>query len=413
MGVYANINGSLVTISGMPPDMTGATDNTPGVHGLVPAPLSADRNEFLRGDGTWGDNNFIGTIDEWNALSLVNKLKYKTADITEGIVPPTTYTITYNANGGSGSMTVDTKIEDESYIIEDNGFTPPSGKIFLEWNTSADGSGTTYHADDTYTTNADLVLYAVWNVVALKFSSDGNFVLSTSDRFWDGTLQYSTDNGNNWSTWNGSQLSGTASQPIYLRGINNIQIAGENCIGWTFTGKYCTGNIETLLDYQTVINGQHPTMNNNGCFANMFYGCSSLITPPELPAISLAYGCYQNMFKNCTSLTEVPELPATILAEHCYDGMFSGCTSLSVLPKLSANVLMDYCYRRMFYNCSSIKLSATQTGEYQYPYRIPTSGDWTHEGDIPIAEDMFANTGGTVTVPFGFGTIYYTDHQSV
>lgn len=34
-------------------DMTGATVSTDGVHGLVPAPLIADREKFLRGDGTW------------------------------------------------------------------------------------------------------------------------------------------------------------------------------------------------------------------------------------------------------------------------------------------------------------------------------------------------------------------------
>ena len=33
--------------------MTGATPATDGVAGLVPAPLIADRNKFLRGDGTW------------------------------------------------------------------------------------------------------------------------------------------------------------------------------------------------------------------------------------------------------------------------------------------------------------------------------------------------------------------------
>ena len=73
MGVYANINGSLLPITGMPSDMVGATASTPGEHGLAPAPLVADRNDFLRGDGTWGDNNFIGTMDEWNALSVVDK----------------------------------------------------------------------------------------------------------------------------------------------------------------------------------------------------------------------------------------------------------------------------------------------------------------------------------------------------
>lgn len=36
-----------------PDVMTGATETTAGVEGLVPAPLVAQRNLFLRGDGTW------------------------------------------------------------------------------------------------------------------------------------------------------------------------------------------------------------------------------------------------------------------------------------------------------------------------------------------------------------------------
>ena len=36
------------------PDMTGATASTPGIHGLVPAPQIADKEKFLKGDGTWG-----------------------------------------------------------------------------------------------------------------------------------------------------------------------------------------------------------------------------------------------------------------------------------------------------------------------------------------------------------------------
>jgi len=34
-------------------DMVGATSGAAGAHGLVPAPASADREKFLKGDGTW------------------------------------------------------------------------------------------------------------------------------------------------------------------------------------------------------------------------------------------------------------------------------------------------------------------------------------------------------------------------
>lgn len=38
-----------------PSDMTGSTTLTDGAHGLVPQPLVADKDKFLRGDGSWAN----------------------------------------------------------------------------------------------------------------------------------------------------------------------------------------------------------------------------------------------------------------------------------------------------------------------------------------------------------------------
>lgn len=274
---------------------------------------------------------------------------------------------------------------------------------------------------------------------ALKFSSDSAFTLSVSSPKWNGTIEYSTDGGRTWTTWNGSRLSGTADQPIYLRGRNNTRISyasGAGSSRFEFTGKHCTGNIETLLDYQTVENGNHPSMDDS-CFNSFLYYNTALETAPDLPAPILTQWCYDNMFAYCsalvnppkiaatsmdvnsclnmfafdTSLVTPPQLLATDLAPQCYDGMFVYCTSLTTLPKLPANTLEDYCYEGMFSGCSKIKLSTTQTGEYQYPYRIPTSG--TGAVGSSSLSNMFANTGGTFTGTPTINTTYYTDHEPI
>lgn len=245
--------------------------------------------------------------------------------------------------------------------------------------------------------------------IALKFSSDSDFTLS-APKNWDGTLEYTLDNGSTWTTWDGSQLSGTASQPIYLRGIGNSVINGTDSYYWNFTGKYCTGNIENLLDYQTVANGEHPVMGER-CYENLFRYCTNLIQAPELPATTLANECYSMMFKGCTSLTKTPELPATELADSCYYTMFTGCTSLTKAPELPATTLRVSCYRNMFSGCTSLKLSETQTGEYQYAYRIPTTGEGTTATNA--LTNMFANTGGTFTGTPEINTTYYTTNQPV
>ena len=99
------------------------------------------------------------------------------------------------------------------------------------------------------------------------------------------------------------------------------------------------------------------------CYENMFDGCTSLTTAPELPATTLAESCYSGMFQGCTSLTTAHKLPATTLADYCYSFMFSGCASLTTTPELLATTLAYSCCSNMFQDCTSLttahKLSAT------------------------------------------------------
>ena len=172
----------------------------------------------------------------------------------------------------------------------------------------------------------------------LTFQSTGSFTLNVYDntKHWDGTLYYSTDT-TNWSVWSGTSALSSVDNKLYLRGTGNTRIMGTSTnYRWVLTGSNisCTGNIETLLDWETVDSGQHPTMANY-CYAYMFYGCTSLTTAPALPAMTMADYCYYSMFRGCTSLTTAPELPATTLATSCYYYMFGGCTSLTTAPDVT------------------------------------------------------------------------------
>lgn len=77
--------------------------------------------------------------------------------------------ITYNANGGSGTMSKQTgtgyynaygKYAGVTFTIKDCAFTPPSGKRFGSWNQKSDGSGATYSG--TITTSYNVTFYAIW-----------------------------------------------------------------------------------------------------------------------------------------------------------------------------------------------------------------------------------------------------------
>jgi len=147
------------------------------------------------------------------------------------------------------------------------------------------------------------------------------------------------------------------------------------------------------------------------CYESMFYGCTSLTTAPALPATTLTSNCYFYMFDGCTSLTTAPALPATTLTDNCYSSMFYGCTSLTTAPALPATTLAYHCYYYMFYGCTLIKLSLTQTGEYQTPYRIPSSGTGTTGTDS--LNYMFGNTGGTFTGTPTINATYYTSNTVI
>ena len=76
----------------------------------------------------------------------------------------TRYTISYNANGGSGSMATYTPSDlgHYTYSAPSNSFTPPSGKVFSNWNTQSDGTGTSYDVGDSIHVTASITLYAIW-----------------------------------------------------------------------------------------------------------------------------------------------------------------------------------------------------------------------------------------------------------
>lgn len=72
------------------------------------------------------------------------------------------YTISYNANGGSGQPGNQTKWFDESITLSSVKPTK-TNHSFLGWSTSASGSAN-YQPGQTYTGNSNLTLYAVWKL---------------------------------------------------------------------------------------------------------------------------------------------------------------------------------------------------------------------------------------------------------
>lgn len=75
----------------------------------------------------------------------------------------TGYSVTYDANGGTGSVTDTEKYAKgaEATVKSNNGFTN-GDKVFLSWNTAADGKGETYYPNGIVEITGDVTLYAIW-----------------------------------------------------------------------------------------------------------------------------------------------------------------------------------------------------------------------------------------------------------
>lgn len=116
--------------------------STPEIEGTISA--LGDAN------GTWGTAQTFTTKSD--ALTWLKGLM---------TAPSTTYTVTYNVNGGTGTVASSTVVAGNSVVLPDGtGITAPEGKTFSGWGV-ADDSTTT--VTSPYTPTEDTTLYAVYS----------------------------------------------------------------------------------------------------------------------------------------------------------------------------------------------------------------------------------------------------------
>ena len=106
---------------------------------------------------TWG-----GTYGGW-----------KSASGSISVPAKTKYTISYNANGGSGAPSSQTKWHGTNITLSTSKPTR-TGYTFVKWNTNSSGTGTSYNSGATYSANAKATLYAVWSINTYTISYNAN-----------------------------------------------------------------------------------------------------------------------------------------------------------------------------------------------------------------------------------------------
>jgi len=139
-------------------------------------------------------------------------------------------------------------------------------------------------------------------------------------------------------------------------GCTNLKTFNANENFNCYIGKYdtCRSMFKNCTNLETL--NIHFTANElirTYCYQEMFNGCSSLTTAPELPATTLISNCYENMFRSCSNLLVAPELPATTLAPSCYAHMFRNCNKLNNVKCLAEDLSANACTSEWLNNVSS------------------------------------------------------------
>lgn len=173
----ATVNGSSASAKGSGYYSAGTTSGVIATKSLAITRTHSAQSITLKGTVT---SNYT-----WSGKS-------STASGTITVPAKPSYTISFNANGGSGAPGNQTKWYGESLTLSSTKPTR-SGYDFLGWSTSSSATSATYSAGGSYTANSAATLYAVWkrayiaptitNPKVYRCDSSGN----ASD---DGTLAY-------------------------------------------------------------------------------------------------------------------------------------------------------------------------------------------------------------------------------
>ncbi len=142
----------------------------------------------------------------------------------------TSYTIKYNANGGSGAPSSQTKWKNQTLTLSS---TKPTrtGYSFLGWSTSSTATSATYAAGANYTANAAATLYAVWkaNTYTVSYNANGGTgAPANQTKTYGKTLTLSTTKPTrtnyNFKGWGTSASATTVSYAAGASYTNNAAI---------------------------------------------------------------------------------------------------------------------------------------------------------------------------------------------
>ncbi len=295
---------------------------------------------------------------------------------------PSVYTITYDLNGGTGTVDSQTKKQGENLYITDQ--VPQKGGLpFLGWGVSKDSSSVLYEPGDLFFWNGDVTLYAVYGVG----------VLAEKDTWYKGKTDPSTitniiitnaytETGNEVETWHAdSENRGLID--CYINGttlyISNTQtrygVREEIELSEDMSGMFAKfTNVTSITGLKQLDLSNTKSINN--LFGNNSGGCSKLLNlngiqswdVSKVITASNAFSTltvseidisnwkleqlkdYSYMFNNCGAKTIILGNSEINIA----NGMFSNSNNVELIDLSNVDITNITSAINMFANCENL-----------------------------------------------------------
>ena len=301
--------------------LTDGQGNTEATYALKGETYTIPASPFTRTGYTWF---------RWNTAADGSGADYDPGDEITLTADTTLYAIwghviTFNANGGSGTMAALQVDEGDSVTLTTNAYTY-TGHTFDGWNTLADGSGTDYADEATITPSADITLYAKWAGGVVWWSPAESYF-----EFAPNTTLLQVAGTNSGTT---SDLAGNIILPTTLGGVTVTGLAGGSFYyapdvtgvripdSYTeFAPDFATGALWQTLGLKRA---ELPSTMTE-IPAGMFTLCTALEEFEVPEGITKING---NAFAQCRAL-ETIELPSTLTSMLGY--VFNGADNLTTL----------------------------------------------------------------------------------
>ena len=182
--------------------------------------------------------------------------------------PVTTYTVSFDANGGTGTMADVTGVSGE-YTLPANGFTAPAGKQFKAWSVG----GSEKAVGDKITVTANTTVTAVWEntpVVTYTVSFDANGgtgtmadVTGVSGEYTLPANGFTAPAGKQFKAWSVGGVEKAAGDTITVNANTTVTAIWENIPVVTYTVSFAAnGGTGTMADV-TGVSGEY-TLPANG-----------------------------------------------------------------------------------------------------------------------------------------------------